>query len=145
MWHASIFCGSTGASILSKSFNTVFSKSICLILWGIPEISINSLLEYCSFSQHFLSNLVTWSTSLLLTFLCDFTIVMWDKLVSGFDDKFKVHSLMFSGSQAKPNGISKVYCYRKVDREIHTLALWHMIGHQLFVSESTGNIFEITM
>ena len=51
--------------------------------------------------------------------------------------------LMFSGSQAKPNGISKVYSYRKVDREIHTLAQWHMIGHQLFVSESTGNVFSL--
>ena len=67
--HASVFCGSTGASILSKTCNTVFSKSSCSILWGIPEISIHSLLEYCSFSQHYGSNLVTWSTSLLLTFL----------------------------------------------------------------------------
>ena len=62
-------CGSTGASILSKKCNTVFSKSSCSILWGIPEISIHSLLEYCSFSQHYRSNLVTRSTSLLLTFL----------------------------------------------------------------------------
>ena len=69
LWHASIFCGSTGASILSKTFNSVLSKSICSILWGIPEISIYSLLEYWSFSQHFRSNLVTWSTSLLLIFL----------------------------------------------------------------------------
>ena len=68
LWHALIFCGSTAASILSKTFNTVLFKSICSILWGIPEI-IHSLLEYCSFSQHFPSNLVTWSTSLLLTFL----------------------------------------------------------------------------
>ena len=69
LWHASIFCGSTGASVLSKTFNTVFFKSISSILWGILEISIHSLLEYCSFSQHFHSNLVTLSTSLLLTFL----------------------------------------------------------------------------
>ena len=69
LWHASIFCGSTGASVLSKTFNTVLYKSICSILWGIPEISIHSLPEYFSFSQHFRSNLVTWSTSLLLLFL----------------------------------------------------------------------------
>ena len=66
---ASIFCGSTGAPILSKTFNIVLSKSICSILWGIPEISINPLLECCSFSQHFRSTIVTWSTSFLLTFL----------------------------------------------------------------------------
>ena len=69
LWHASIYCGSTGASILSKTFNSVLSKSICSILWEIPEISIHSLLEYCSFSQLFRSNLVTWSTSLLSIFL----------------------------------------------------------------------------
>ena len=67
-WHVSTFRVSTWASILSKTFNTVFSKSVCLILWGIPEIFIHSLLEYCSFSHHFCSNLVTWSTGLLLKF-----------------------------------------------------------------------------
>ena len=67
--HSSIFCRSTVASILSKTCNAVFSKSNCSILWGITEISIHSLREYCSFSQHFRSSLATWSTSLLLTFL----------------------------------------------------------------------------
>ena len=69
LWHVSIFCGPTGASILSKKFNNVFSRSICSILWGLPETSVHLLLQYCSFSQHFRSNLMTWSTSLLLSFL----------------------------------------------------------------------------
>ena len=69
LWHASIFYRSTGTSIFSKTFNIFFSKTICPIPWGIPEISIHSLLENFSFSQHFRSNLVTWSTNLLFTFL----------------------------------------------------------------------------
>ena len=67
--YASILCGSTGASTFRKTFNIVFFKSICLILWGILKISINSLLESCSFSQYFRSKFVTWLSNLLLTFL----------------------------------------------------------------------------
>ena len=66
---ASIFCVSTGASFFSKMVNTVFYKSICSIIWGIPEISALSLLQDFSLSQHFLSNFATLSSNLLLTFL----------------------------------------------------------------------------
>ena len=67
--YTSIFCGSTGAFTFWKTFNIVFSKSICSIVSGILKISINSLLESCSFSQYFRSKFVTWLTNLLLTFL----------------------------------------------------------------------------
>ena len=42
-------------------------------------------------------------------FWCGFTIAKGDGLVSGFDDKYNVVYLSFSGSQAKSNWVSQVY------------------------------------
>ena len=63
------FAGQSEHLFFRKTFNTVFCKSASSMLWEIPEISIHSFLEYCLFFQHFLSNLVIWSTDSLLTFL----------------------------------------------------------------------------
>lgn len=55
--------------------------------------------------------------------------------MSGLDNRYKVYSLSFSGSLAKPNWVSKVInCHGESNEEKNALAQWHMIEYQLFDS-----------
>ena len=88
-----------------------------------------------------------------MCFLFFFSLNSWryktgrraDELMSGFDDKSKVHSLLIVCRLSSQTQLSIylrfINCYGKTNREMHVLAQWHMIGHRLFVSEPIRNIF----
>ena len=63
--------------------------------------------------------------------------------MSGFDDKHKVHSVCrFQTLKLNPTEFLRfINCYGETNRETHVLEQRHMIGHQFFVSEPTGNVF----
>ena len=53
--------------------------------------------------------------------------------MSGFDDKYKVHSLF--------EYLRFINCYGKANKEPHALTQWHIIGYRLFASKPIGKVF----
>ena len=68
-WQALILTGSISASHSRNMSQPYSQRKFCEMLLGMPETSRHSLLEYCSFAQHFLSTLVSWLDNLLFMFL----------------------------------------------------------------------------
>ena len=61
--------------------------------------------------------------------------------MSGLGNRYKVYSLSFSGSLAKPNWVFKVInCHGESNKEKNALTQWHMIEYQLF-DWTIGNFF----
>ena len=74
---------------------------------------------------------------------CDITIATGDRLVPGFDDKYKLQ-FVYRSQALKLNPIEYlrfISCYGKTNRETFALAQWNMIGNRLFVIEPIGNVF----
>ena len=74
-WQSSTFERSTVALHFPNKFNTVSCRALSAMLPGMPDISRDSLLKYCSFSEHFHSKvliyLVRLSVTVLLTWSSD--------------------------------------------------------------------------
>ena len=67
-WYNSSFSSKISAPICSKSFHTVFSRTLCTIQLDMPIISTLSLREYSAFLQHWHSREATCFARALFTF-----------------------------------------------------------------------------